>query len=67
MAIENIEIIVKSDAEKQVNPLKDLRKQINGLKNDLLQLEAGTEEYNAKAQELANTQLRLRDINEEAR
>mgnify|MGYP003290321127 CR=1 FL=1 len=67
MAIENIEIIVKSDAEKQVNPLKDLRKQINGLKNDLLQLEAGTEEYNEKAQELANTQLRLRDINEEAR
>lgn len=67
MAIENIEIIVKSDAEKQVNPLKDLRKQINGLKSDLLQLEAGTEEYNAKAQELANTQLRLRDINEEAR
>lgn len=67
MAIENIEIIVKSDAEKQVNPLKDLRKQINGLKSDLLQLEAGTEEYNKKAQELANTQLRLRDINEEAR
>lgn len=65
--IENIEIIVKSDVEKQVNPLKDLRKQINGLKNELLQLEAGTEEYNEKAQELANTQLRLRDINEEAR
>lgn len=67
MAIENIEIIVKSDADKQLNPLKDLRKQINGLKNELLQLEAGTEEYNEKAQELANTQLRLRDINEEAR
>lgn len=65
--IENIEILIKSDAEKQVNPLKDLRKQINGLKNDLLLLEAGTEEYNEKAQELANTQLRLRDINEEAR
>ena len=67
MAIENIEIVVKSNAEKEINPLKDLRKQINNLKNDLLQLEAGTEEYNEKAQELASTQLRLRDINEEAR
>lgn len=67
MAIENISIEIKSNAEKEVNPLKELRKEINGLKSDLLQLEAGTEEYNKKALELANTQHRLRDINEEAR
>lgn len=65
--IENIEIIVKSNAEKETNPLKDLRKEINGLKSDLLQLEAGTEEYNAKALELANATKTLKDINEEAR
>lgn len=65
--IENIEIIVKSNAEKETNPLKDLRKEINGLKSDLLQLEAGTDEYNAKALELANATKTLKDINEEAR
>lgn len=65
--IENIEIVIKSNAEKETNPLKDLRKEINGLKSDLLQLEAGTEEYNAKALELANATKTLKDINEEAR
>lgn len=67
MAIENIEIVIKSNAEKETNPLKDLRKEINGLKSDLLQLEAGTDEYNAKALELANATKTLKDINEEAR
>lgn len=67
MAVENISIEIKSNAEKEVNPLKDLRKEMNALKGELLQLEAGTEEYNKVAEKLANNALRLRDINEEAR
>ena len=67
MAVENISIEIKSNAEKEVNPLKDLRKEINALKGELLQLEQGTDEYNQKALELANIQHKLKDINEEAR
>lgn len=67
MAVENISIEIKSNAEKEVNPLKELRKEMNSLKGELLQLEAGTEEYNKVAEKLANNALRLRDINEEAR
>lgn len=67
MAVENISIEIKSNAEKEVNPLKELRKEMNSLRGELLQLEAGTEEYNKVAEKLANNALRLRDINEEAR
>lgn len=67
MAVENISIEIKSNAEKEVNPLKELRKEMNALKGELLQLEAGTEEYNKVAEKLANNSLKLRDINEEAR
>ena len=67
MAVENISIEIKSNAEKEVNSLKDLRKEMIALKGELLELEQGTDEYNQKALELANTQHKLRDINEEAR
>lgn len=67
MAVENLSIEIKSNAEEQINPLKSLRKEMNQLKGELLQLEVGTEEYNAKALELANATKQLKDINEEAR
>ena len=67
MAIENISIEIKSNAEEQVNPLKALRKEMNQLKGELLQLEVGTEAYNEKALQLANATKQLKDINEEAR
>lgn len=67
MAVENLSIEIKSNAEEQINPLKALRKEMNQLKGELLQLEVGTEEYNAKALELANATRQLKDINEEAR
>lgn len=43
---------------------QDYRNQIRNLRGELLGLEEGTDEYNAKVQELADLQFKLKDINE---
>jgi len=67
MSIETINIEIKSNAESQISPMKALRKEMMELKNELLLLDQGTEDYNKVAQQLANNQKRLKDIQEEAR
>lgn len=59
--------ILEINAKQGEQTLKSLRKDIIDLKNELLNLEEGTEDYNKALTELGNKQFVLKEINEQAR
>lgn len=59
--------VLKIDAEQGKKTLKDLRKEILSLKNELINLEEGTENYNKTLTKLGDAQHIIKEINEQAR
>ena len=64
MATEKVDILQVDTAQSQTS-VKDLRKEMKGLKNELLNLEEGTQEYNAALQKAAGIQHTLKEQMEE--
>lgn len=59
--------IVKAKTEEAVKSVKDLRNNVKVYKNELVTLNRGSDEYNAKLQEIAESQTALNKINRDAR
>lgn len=53
--------------EGVVDAFAKLKQEVKDARNELLQAEEGTEEYNKAMQRLANAQFQLRDMNEQSR
>ena len=64
MATENVKV-VKIETGKAQTETQKLRQELKELKNIMLQVEEGTEEYNNALQQAANIQHRLKDQMEE--
>lgn len=63
----NFQRNVGNYTEGAVDAFKALKDEIKATRNELLQLEEGTEEYNAALQKLGNAQFKLKDMNESAK
>lgn len=69
MADNTIEstVILKANSTEAVKSIKDLRNNVNIYKNDLVQLDEGSEKYNATLNKLAESQGALNNIQRDAR
>lgn len=66
MATQDVEIL-QVDTSQSVQSVASLRKEIKGLKDQLLNLEQGTKEYNDTLVELGNKTHELKEMQEEVR
>lgn len=66
MATQDVEIL-QVDTSQSVQSVASLRKEIKGLKDQLLNLEQGTKEYNDTLVELGNKTHELREIQQQVR
>lgn len=57
--------VVEIDTGKAQKSVKSLRNELKELKDELVNLEQGTKEYNEVMQEAANIQHDLKEMNEE--
>lgn len=69
MADNTIEstVILKANSTEAVKSIKDLRSNVNTYKNDLVQLDEGSEKYNATLRKLAESQNAINNIQRDAR
>lgn len=63
----NFQRNVGNYTESAVDAFKALKDEIKAAKNELLQLEEGTDDYNAALQRLGNAQFKLKDMTESAK
>ena len=64
---ENVQTVLTIDTSKSVSSMKELRDQIKSLKDQLVGLDQGTEEYQNTVVQLGEKMHQLKEINEEVR